>query len=465
MLFWLTLLLILYTTYFYLRKDPLAHIPGPRFFPLIGSIYALSVSDPLESLYTLSKKFGSVFRMRLGHLDIVYVTDHKVAAEMTIKRPMDFDRSVFHDVTAQMFGKYSVEVIHNADWRPLRELVDVGFKSSQLNRFMPLMVEKSVKLVEVLKDYEEIDMVPYFQYLSLDCNTQFTFGCKDSSLDQNGSDLGHAMSFQMAHYTWRSLFHTTFQYWKYWDSPGEKKYRQSEEVFQRMITEAIEEKKGLSREELENGYDLLSKMLLADADMEIIRDTLKTMIIAGDTTPAGLTWTLYHLMLSPEWQEKIREEIFSTVGMEPIASVDQLKGLELLDVFIKETFRLHPPVSAFWGRKAMKDFNANGTFIPKGTTVAICSYAVHRNITPDQPEEFKPERWLSGHFNPTTFTFAAGRRNCVGGKFAQMEMKCALATLLQHYRFRLPSGYKPEMEISFVVYPTHLPVSIEKLHK
>ncbi|KAF9943481.1 hypothetical protein BGZ65_000968, partial [Modicella reniformis] len=58
-----------------------------------------------------------------------------------------------------------------------------------------------------------------------------------------------------------------------------------------------------------------------------------------------------------------------------------------------------------------------------------------------QPNDYIPERWLpeegESPFPPvqdfTFYPFSAGTRNCVGKKFAMMEMRLILATILTRY--------------------------------
>lgn len=71
-------------------------------------------------------------------------------------------------------------------------------------------------------------------------------------------------------------------------------------------------------------------------------------------------------------------------------------------------------------------------------------YAVCRD--PDyfsRPNDFLPERFAAVNgekINPYAFLpFSAGPRNCMGQKFAMLEMKSIVSCLLRHYEL-LPMG-------------------------
>ena len=74
----------------------------------------------------------------------------------------------------------------------------------------------------------------------------------------------------------------------------------------------------------------------------------------------------------------------------------------------------------------------------KGFTISIPTYALHHmeEYYPD-PEKFDPDRFLpqnSKDRHPFAYIpFSAGRRNCFGQRFAQMEEKIVLAHNLRKF--------------------------------
>uniref|UniRef100_A0A8D8PAU6 Cytochrome P450 4V2 n=1 Tax=Culex pipiens TaxID=7175 RepID=A0A8D8PAU6_CULPI len=112
--------------------------------------------------------------------------------------------------------------------------------------------------------------------------------------------------------------------------------------------------------------------------------------------------------------------------------------------------RLFPPVP-FIGRKLVDDIEMNGTTIKAGQDFLVPIYAIHRNpkVYPD-PERFDPERFsdtAESRRGPYDYIpFSAGSRNCIGQRYAMMEMKTTLIKLIHNYKI-LPGESLRELRV------------------
>ena len=183
-------------------------------------------------------------------------------------------------------------------------------------------------------------------------------------------------------------------------------------------------------------------------DYEIIGNAVVALVAGYETTSTTLAFIAHQLVNYPDIQEKMREEILDIFAREGKLDYNTLAGLPLMEAVIQETLRLYPPVSLFVNRVAANDYVYKDKVIPKGTVVMAPVVNLQRDpkIWPE-PNEFKPERFSKENKANVNWMywqpFGNGSRNCVGMRFALLEMKLALAKLLLKYR--LVSGPKTEI--------------------
>jgi cytochrome P450 len=115
---------------------------------------------------------------------------------------------------------------------------------------------------------------------------------------------------------------------------------------------------------------------------------------------------------------------------------------------ITETLRLYPVVPGL-GREAVSDCQIGGYPVPKGTSLFLSMWTVHRDQRFfDQPGEFIPDRWADGlaaRLPPFAyFPFGGGPRRCIGASFGMMEAVLVLASVVQRFHLSVQPGQKIE---------------------
>ncbi|KAG5864736.1 hypothetical protein JTB14_027757 [Gonioctena quinquepunctata] len=176
-------------------------------------------------------------------------------------------------------------------------------------------------------------------------------------------------------------------------------------------------------------------MPLSRAD---IREEVDTFMFEGhDTTSSAISFAIYCLANNPEVQKKAIEEQRRIFGKLEDArpTLTNLQEMKYLDLVIKETLRLYPSVP-FIARKIPEDFEWGGTIYQKGLTVVLLPFASQRDPKYfPEPLKFIPERFESTDGkNPYIYVpFSAGPRNCIGQKFAMLEMKSTISKVLRNF--------------------------------
>lgn len=202
--------------------------------------------------------------------------------------------------------------------------------------------------------------------------------------------------------------------------------------------------------------DLLLHQHLIERTMSLedVREEVDTFMFAGhDTTAMCISWTIYMLGLHEDIQQKCRQELDQVFGPSNNDLADncdlsdisdtQLRELKYLERVVKESLRMWPSIP-FVARQMTDDLlvgEEKKYLIPRGTTCMIFTQALHNNPKYfPRPELFDPDRFLPEQCakrHPFAYIpFSAGARNCIGQKFAQMEVKLILAKVIRNFKIR-----------------------------
>uniref|UniRef100_A0A8C9JLK7 Cytochrome P450 3A n=1 Tax=Panthera tigris altaica TaxID=74533 RepID=A0A8C9JLK7_PANTA len=175
------------------------------------------------------------------------------------------------------------------------------------------------------------------------------------------------------------------------------------------------------------------------SDLELVAQSVIFIFAGYETTSTFLSFLVYELATHPDVQQKL-QEIDVTFPNKERPSYDALVQMEYLDMVLNEALRLYP-VTGSLERVCKKDVEINGVFIPQGTAVTVPTFILHQDLGLwPEPEEFHPERFSRRNkdsINPYVYLpFGTGPRNCIGMRFAIMNMKLAVVRVLQNFSFK-----------------------------
>ncbi|CCO35089.1 Cytochrome P450 3A24 [Rhizoctonia solani AG-1 IB] len=194
------------------------------------------------------------------------------------------------------------------------------------------------------------------------------------------------------------------------------------------------------------GKDILTQLKLKHSQFGSV------LIFAGHETSSSVIARLLDIIAhNTEIQDKLRNEITKS-------KEEDVLDLPYLDAVVKETLRLHAPVT-YLGRICEEDTvvpltypvstptgTITGLPVKKGTRLALSVAFSNRDEKAwgERAEDFWPERWLeseqpsSSHLQgvySSMMTFGLGQYACIGFKFALMEIKVMTAQLLKSFVF------------------------------
>jgi cytochrome P450 len=223
-----------------------------------------------------------------------------------------------------------------------------------------------------------------------------------------------------------------------------------------------------------DGDDLFSVLCHAEtedgerfSDDDVINHMIFTMMAAHDTSTITVAMMGYYLAKHPEWQERLREEC-RALGKASIGYED-LDALKTMDLVFKETMRMNAPVGSI-ARRAIKDTEIDGYYIPKGTRLVLAIYVTQR-MEPwwKNPDVFDPERFSEARredaWHKYAWTpFGGGVHKCIGMHFGAMEVKAIMHQLLLRNSWRVRPDYEPVIDYGTGPFPGDgLPIELRPI--
>ncbi|XP_077976970.1 cytochrome P450 3A24-like isoform X2 [Glandiceps talaboti] len=399
---------------------------------------------------------------------LLVVTDVDFAKEVLIKNFNHFRNRTPPPITMRPLNK-GLTVMRGNEWKYTRNLLAPTFSTGKMKQMIPLIGRCADSLVKNLdkycKDGEPVELKSKFGAYSLDCIASCAFGVDvDSQNNPDSPFVKHAkdankwsiMDPMLILCLFIPSFGKVLDLFNYSVFPKEVM-----NFFFKETAEIIE----MRRQEETPRTDFLQLMLNAhnvsaesgddgaekvDNDTgyyrkrgmtndEIMSNSLTFFLGSYETTSTCLGFTAYLLATHPEIQDKVIQEVDSIVAQHGSVTYDALNQMVYLDMVFSECLRLYPP-GTYLDRICEKDIIIRDIPINKGVTVAINLWVIQHDpeIYPE-PDKFIPERYSTEEkANRPTMTwlpFGAGPRNCIGSRFALMESKMAIASILQHFTF------------------------------
>jgi cytochrome P450 len=246
--------------------------------------------------------------------------------------------------------------------------------------------------------------------------------------------------------------------------------RKTLRFFEGAIDRVIATRRALLAEHPERSpNDILTHLLNAvDADEgglamteAEVRSNILTFFSAGhETTANALTWAMFLLSRSDEWQERVGREAEAALrGPEG----DTASRLEVTRAVVEEAIRLYPPIAAI-SRVACGPDDLDEVRVRKGSLVVISPYVLHRHRRLwEDPDVFDPARFLGearGRIDRFAYLpFGVGPRTCIGAAFALQEAVLTLAVIAARFRF----GLTPDAQVWPLLRVTLRPASGPKM--
>lgn len=422
-------------------KTEVVRPPGPSGKPVVGSLLEYT-RDPYGFVERLAREYGD-----LAHYQVMGTPFYQVNSPEGIEHVLVQNNGNY--VKGELFQESLGPVLGNGllnsegeFWRRQRHRIGPAFEPDRIAEYAETMVERTEATAAQWRDGSVRDVNEDMMELTLEIVADALFGVDvGRDVDTVADSLAVVMNYQEG--VSADMLPVDVP------TPGTIRLRRAVDELEDVVYRIIDERAR------NPGDDVVSRMLsVEDEDgremsREQVRDEVMTLLLAGhETTALALTYTFFLLAQHPDVERRLLDELDETLGGDP-PTVEQVRDLPYLETVVEESMRLYPPVPGIVREATARDEIAGYT-IPEGATISINQWSVHRDPRfYDDPMAFRPDRWTDEMRADLPrlayFPFSAGPRRCVGDRFAMLEAKVVLATLLQRYHLELVSS--PELDL------------------
>jgi cytochrome P450 len=397
--------------------------PGPR-RPAFAQTLEW-ILDPKGFMTRCQRRYGDTFSVQLGpSTDVVFLSDPAAAAEVFQGPPEHMNMGDINGLFRRVLGRNSLLVLDGGEHMRQRKLLLPPFHGERIARHRDAMVHAADEDIETWPIGEPFALQPRMQAMTLNVILRAVFGLEDGPRrDELRGLLARLLELNTTIATTLPQLRIELGGLTPWG----KLMRCTGEVDRALYAEMARRREAARPDQ----DDVLSLLLQAHDDNgepmsdKEIRDQLLTMLVAGhETTATALAWAFERLLRHPRAVDRLRADL-------------ERGDSRYLDAAIKESLRLRPvvPITA---RKLSEPLVVGGRLYATGTVLMPCIFLLHRNPEVyDDPEEFRPERFLDGQ--PATYSwipFGGGVRRCLGASFALLEMRIVIEAVLRHLDVR-----------------------------
>ncbi|XP_066299833.1 cytochrome P450 2D4-like isoform X1 [Branchiostoma lanceolatum] len=464
--------------YLYLQR-PRNLPPGPRGWPIVGNLPMLAMSAFTPATLTeLSKQYGDVMTIWTGRVPAIVLTGYETIRTALVKRAEDFSSrkippfvaDIRGDGTTKDTAKGVLMAAYGPHWKHQRKfammtLRDFGVGKRSLEG--KVNEEANALVQEVLsQNGQPFDLKITMQNAVSNIICSIVFGDRFEYGDPDFLRLIRLLNTTVeakATIVDRlAIILPAFRHLRL-TSKGEKVVKMFQ-TLQDFCGEQIEKhRQTFDPNDIRDFIDafLLEQQRAEDEQArenftdKQLQEVLIDLFMAGtETTATTIRWALLYMMINPEIQEKVHQEIDSVLG-QSLPSYAQQNLLPYTTATLAEVQRIKPIGPLSVPHATSRDTTLNGYNIPQGTRILVNLWSVHMDpqLFPE-PNQFQPERFLDpdGTFvkHEALIPFGIGHRVCLGEQLAKMELFMLFVSLMQRFTFHLPEGApKPSMVGSY----------------
>lgn len=455
-------------------------LPGPRALPVVGNLLQIKPDRLHLQMEQWCRQYGPIFKLQLGPRKAVVFGDHNLVQATLRDRPDGFRRtSRLREIVEEMGLPVGVFNATGDAWKAQRRMVMHGFDPTHVRRYFPSLQGVAQRLVgrwqKAAAAGSTIDLQADLMRYTVDTIAGLAFGSAVNTLETDDDVIQQHLDTIFPAIT-RRVF-APLPTWRWFPSQADRDLQRSLVAVNAAVNNFIAEARARLAADpgrREQPQNLLEAMITAaDQPDSGITDSqvagnVVTMLLAGeDTTANTIAWMIHLLWAHPLALALATEEVRRVCGSEPLPTLAMVEQLDYVEACCHETMRLKP-VAPLMPQQALRDSTVGGVQITAGMIVfGLMRVDSVSDAHVPQAAQFDPQRWLAdgkpgqaaSAAKRISMPFGAGPRICPGRYLAMLEMKMAMAVLLQHFDIAMvdtADGQPPVEQMNFTMTPVGL---------
>ncbi|KAL6246705.1 hypothetical protein RBB50_006012 [Rhinocladiella similis] len=463
-----------YNVYFH----PLAAFPGPR-LAAATSLYkayidVVAKTGFVQALEKLHAQYGNVVRVGPNEL---HFSNPEVYHEIyNANNRWDKEKNLYHS-----FGedRSSFGFLEYKDAKPRKDILARVFSKKAITEAEGLVREKVVALCESFRRHTDspVNLYYAFRCMSIDVITYLCFGNSVDAVNAPDHVAPIILALDASLPVFPAFKHSSMYKNMIINcppsiskvvSPQTAGLVDLQQVLKKQIDNVTSDPDNLKK--LPHSTTIYHELLKPELNPggqvpsagSLYEESQALMFGGADTTGTTLMHGSFYVMTKADVRKKLVAELREAwPELDQPPSLAVLERLPYLTAVIKESLRMSPGVASPLPRHVPESgATIDGRYIPGRTVVEMSSHFVHRNADIfEQPNEFKPERWLGADgrkLERWLVSFSRGPRSCLGLNLAWAELYLTFAYVYREFNVAIDSSSPKELKWRDCFLPEYL---------
>jgi cytochrome P450 len=395
--------------------------------------------DPAAFTAGPGLRLGDFYRVRTPGLSLHVVTDPQLVEQILVSQADCFDKSrVYWQELRESFGE-SIGSLEGESWEYLHRTQRPFFTPRAVQDYLPtveaLSGEAFDRLARRVATHATVPLLDVFAELNARIVLAVLFGDKNESDPMELArriEQGHAIIAWKSRFPWRRMQAAVTNinaraedHKEYFGAVADRLRRSAAASDPRLLLRALLKVHG------DPNAPCYPESLL--------RNEVTFHLGAGtETQAAAAGWALYLMRRDEQVLERVRAEIASIAGDDPVES-RHMPGLTYTKQALLEVLRLYPPVYALL-RDCVRTVELANQTVQARQTFLISILGIQRNprlwhnADRFDPDRFNPER-SAAHDKYQYLPFGAGKHVCIGQHLALPALTLTIARFIQRFEW------------------------------